>query len=106
LAEHAETDTVRTAHAEYYTELAALLRDQLSGPDQIEVGRRFVAEHENFHAAMSYAIDLDNADLALLLVFNLPTPQVQTGYALQFPVASTFALTGASDHPLYPFAVG
>jgi len=106
LVEHAETDTVRTAHAEYYTELAALLRDQLSGPDQIEVGRRFVAEHENFRAAMSYAIDLDNADLALRLVFNLPTPQVQTGYALQFPVASTFALTGASNHPLYPFAVG
>src|SRR5207253_2423939 len=56
LGEHAETDTVRTAHAEYYTELAALLRDQLSGPDQIEVGRRFVAEHENFHAAMNSAI--------------------------------------------------
>jgi hypothetical protein len=81
-------------------------RTAQSGPDQIDAGRRFVAEHENFQAAMNNAIDLDSADLALRLVVNLPTPQTQTGYTLQLPVASTFALTGASDHPLYPVAVG
>jgi predicted ATPase/class 3 adenylate cyclase len=105
LAEHAETDEVRTRHVEYYIGFAALIRDQMIGPGQVELGKQFVAEHENLLAAMNYSIDMDNADLALRLVYNIPGPRVQSGYTLPVSVEATLSLSGASDHPLYPFAV-
>jgi len=105
LAEHHEYDLVRARHAEYFCDFARGVSEAIFGPDQVEAGRRFSAEHENFVAALNYAIEIDDADLALRLVNNLPETGAQIGYLLQVPVDAVFELTGASDHPLYPYAL-
>jgi predicted ATPase len=105
LAEHAETDPVRTRHVDYYTDFAGSVAEQLTGPGQLEAGRRFVAEHENLLTALHYAIDMDDADRAFHLVANLPAPMNQTGYTLRVPIETTFSLRGASDHALYPYVI-
>ena len=105
LAAHEETDAVRTRHVEHYIGFAEWVRDHIIGPEQVEIAKRFVAEHENLLVALNYAIDMDNADLALRLVYGLPGPRVQSGYTLPVPVERTLLLSGAFDHPLYPNAV-
>jgi predicted ATPase/class 3 adenylate cyclase len=105
LAERAEADVVQRRHAEYFCEYAGVVSDAYFGPDQIDAGRRFEAEHDNIRAALHHAIDSDDADLALRLVYNTPEPGYQIGKALALPVDEVFTLTGASDHPLYPAAL-
>jgi hypothetical protein len=102
LADLNETETLRARHAAYYAEFAGMVFERIRGPDQIEVGRSLAAELENLHAAMNHAIDSDNVDLALRLLFNTPIPGVQVGYGLFLPAEPVLGLTGAPDHPLYP----
>ena len=58
----------RARHAEYFCEFARDVSNRLFGPDQVEASRHFAAEHENFLVALNYAIETDDADLALRLV--------------------------------------
>ena len=106
LAEHEETEILRARHAEYYTELAAMLSADMRGPHQMEAGRRLLAEHENLLAAMNHAIDTDNVDVALrLLRAATGTAGAQVGYELRLPVDPILELTGAFEHPLYPYGL-
>jgi predicted ATPase/class 3 adenylate cyclase len=105
LNEHQETDPVRRRHAEYYVMLADAVSSQIHGPQQIEVGRRLGAEHENLLAAMNFAVDTNDADLALRLLRNIPVGTLQIGYVIDLPVDPVLELPGASEHPLFPFGL-
>jgi predicted ATPase len=100
-----ETDTLRVAHAEYYCDLALTLQEEMEGPQEIEAARCLEAEHENLLAATNHAIDSDNADLALRLLRPVPPPAQQINYELLLPVGAVLSLTGADNHPLYPYAL-
>jgi predicted ATPase/class 3 adenylate cyclase len=104
LAEHDETDALRNRHGECYAEFARKLSGELTGPRQIEAGKRLGTEHENLVAAMNHAIDTDNVDLALRLLLHTPSA-FQIGYVLRLPVDPLFELTGAAEHPLYPYGL-
>jgi predicted ATPase len=105
LAEHHETDQVRVRHAEYYAGFAASVLEQILGPNQIEAGRRFLAERENLETAMTFAVDTDDVDLAFRLLRNRPWGGAQVGYEMRFPVDPILDLTGAAEHPLYAFGL-
>jgi predicted ATPase/class 3 adenylate cyclase len=105
LAEHDETEDLRTRHAEYYTDFAGRVSEEILGPHQIEAGRRLIAEQDNLLTAMNYAIDTDNVDLALRLLRSTPAPLVQVGYEVRVPVDPILELTGALEHPLYAYGL-
>jgi predicted ATPase/class 3 adenylate cyclase len=105
LAEYGETDQVRHRHAEYYCELEAVLADRFEGPEQLDAARRLAAERDNLLAAVNYAVDTADADLALRLVRHGPAVALQAGLALHLPLPAIIELPGASSHDLYPWAV-
>jgi predicted ATPase/class 3 adenylate cyclase len=105
LAEHRETEALRARHADYYTDFAGAVSEEIVGPHQIGAGRRLLAEHENLLAAMNYAIDTDDVDLGLRLLRNTPYPGAQVGYEVRLPREPILGLTGAPEHPLYPFGL-
>ena len=71
LAEAGEEDAVRAAHARYYLGLAEQGEPQLRGPDQIGWLARLSAEHDNFAAALRYAISVRDVPTALRFVAAL-----------------------------------
>jgi len=71
LAEAGEQDQVRAAHAGYFLSLAEEAEPELRGPGQLGWLARLSAEHDNFVAALRYAIDARDAPLALRLVAAL-----------------------------------
>jgi hypothetical protein len=105
LAEYGETDHLRRRHAEYYCQRAAVLGDLLEGLDQLDAARRLAAEQDNLLAAVNYAIDSVDADLALRLVRQFPPAQSQLAFAVYLPVHAVKGLPGATKHDLYPYAV-
>ena len=56
LAEAGEQDQVQAAHAGYFLALAERAAPELRGPDQLDWLARLSAEHDNFAAALRYAI--------------------------------------------------
>jgi hypothetical protein len=65
LADHGETEATHRRHVEHYIDLARGLFEDANGPSQLEAIRRVDAEHENLLAAMAYAVELHDVDLAL-----------------------------------------
>jgi predicted ATPase/class 3 adenylate cyclase len=105
LAEYQETDQLRRRHAEYYCQLEASLWERLGGPEQLHASRRLAAERDNLLAAVNYAVDTTEVDLALRLVRHRPGPGAQLGFALNLPIPVILGLPGATDHDLYPYAL-
>jgi predicted ATPase/class 3 adenylate cyclase len=103
LGDDLEAEPLRVAHAEYFCQLALDAFDRLYGRHQVEAGRQLDTERENLLAAVNYAIDAGNVDLALRLVVNVAYPfqGEQVGLRMIFPVDAVLLLPGASDHPLY-----
>ena len=105
LADLGETDALRAAHAEYFCELTRRLEDQAYGPEQVTVARRVAADYDNLLAAMQHAVDTGDADLALRLVSQQPTPVMQVGPRFVLPVGAALGLPDARNHPLYGYAL-
>jgi predicted ATPase/class 3 adenylate cyclase len=105
LAEHGETEDFRARHADYYVEFMRVTAEEYLGRDQIDAGKRLSAEHENVLAAFAHAIDRDDTDLALRIVRNAPQTGWGVGYPVSLPVEPILGLTGASEHPLYPYGL-
>jgi hypothetical protein len=105
LAEDGETDQLRRRHAEYYCRLEAVLTERRWGREQIDAYRQFAAERDNVMAAVNYAIDTADMDLALRLVRHNPSPVFQLGFALYLPIQVIVDLPGATSHDLYPYAL-
>jgi predicted ATPase/DNA-binding SARP family transcriptional activator len=71
LAESGEQDQVRAAHAGYFLALAEQGEPQLRGPDQVTWLSRLSAEHDNFIAALRYAIGQADTETALRFIGSL-----------------------------------
>ena len=105
LEEWHEVEDVRAAHAEYFCGLGLALRKELTGPNQLAASRRFAAERDNLLACLNHALDCDDVDLGLRLLYAMPHPGVQVGFRLNLPWDGVLGLTGAAGHPLYPFGL-
>jgi predicted ATPase len=103
LAQHGETKVVRRRHAERYYAYSRMLCELFVGPQQPEAMRLLRAEHQNLVAAMAYAVDDGDPDLALRLL-TAPEALAQQLHAYQVPI-DALELQGAADHPLYPRAL-
>ncbi len=102
LAEFGETEAVRDRHAEHYYTCHASLYERPRGPEQPEVVRLLRAETDNLLAAMAYALDTRNVDLALRLL-TAKAGHLGVSAAAFLPV-DALSIDGAVDHPLYPRA--
>jgi predicted ATPase/DNA-binding SARP family transcriptional activator len=60
-----EQPTVRRGHARYFLRLAETAEPELRRSDQLRWMRVLITENENLHAALRFAVDAADADLAL-----------------------------------------
>jgi predicted ATPase/class 3 adenylate cyclase len=108
LAEHHETEDLRARHAHYLIDVSTVYAQEILGPRQLDAGRQLSAEQENLLAAMSYAIDTDDVDVALRLLRNSFYPGgllAPVGYEVRLPVDPALGLSNAAAHPFYPFGL-
>ncbi len=71
LAEAGEEAQVRAAHARYFLDLAEQGEPELRGPAQLDWLGRLSAEHDNFAAALRYAIGARDVAVALRFIAAL-----------------------------------
>jgi predicted ATPase/class 3 adenylate cyclase/Tfp pilus assembly protein PilF len=65
LDESAEAEEVKRGHAEYFLALAEEADPKLQGPDQLEWLRRLEAEHDNMRAALGWALQRGETEVAV-----------------------------------------
>jgi tetratricopeptide (TPR) repeat protein len=105
LAEYGETDQFRRRHADYYCQFEAVLAERLWGREQVDAYGQFAAEWDNVLAAVNYAVDTTDIDLALRLVRHSSPLVAQLSFGLYLPIPVILELPGATSHDLYPFAL-
>jgi predicted ATPase len=71
LTEAGEKDQVRAAHAAFFLAIAEDAEPRLRTAEQLRILDRLHADHDNFSAAIRYAVDHRESELALRLVANL-----------------------------------
>jgi MalT-like TPR region len=99
LAETGETDTLQVRHAGFYADFAAEVTTHIYGPGQVEWGARLARERDNLHAALTYALDIQDVDLAFgLFCPLLPQPAQINEWVIPDPTR-LLELPGADDHP-------
>ena len=99
-----EIEALRARHAEHYAELADAFDDHIYGPEQLAWSKRVTDENDNLVAAMNWAVDTDNADLALRIGANILSG-AQVGRGVVINIEPALGLKGAADHPLYAVAM-
>ncbi len=99
-----EIEALRAGHAEHFAQLADGFDAHAYGPEQLTWSRRVVAESENLVAAMNWAVDTDNADVALRIGAKI-TSSVQLGRGVTILAEPALTLSSAPDHPLYALAL-
>ena len=67
LGKSTEAEEIKRVHAGYFLALAEEARPELRGPDQLEWLERLEAEHDNMRAALSWALERKEAEVALRL---------------------------------------
>jgi predicted ATPase/class 3 adenylate cyclase len=67
LGESAEAEEIKRVHAEYFLTLAEEADPEHRGPDQLEWLERLEAEHDNMRAALSWASERNEVEVALRL---------------------------------------
>ena len=67
LQESAEAEKIKRAHAQYFLTLAEAAHPQLKGANQREWLESLEAEHDNMRAALSWALERTEVELALRL---------------------------------------
>jgi len=67
LGQSAEAEEIKRVHAQYFLTLAEEAYPELKGPDQLEWLERLEAEHDNMRAALSWASERKEVELALRL---------------------------------------
>ena len=67
LQESGEDEEIKRAHAQYFLTLAEVAHPELRGPDQLEWFERLEAEHDNMRAALSWALERKEVEVALRL---------------------------------------
>ena len=85
LEESGEASIVRQRHAEFYVTLAERTRPALQRAGRQSWLRRLKVEHDNFHAALRWIVEQDEADLGLRLGGSLSHFWDQRGYHEEWP---------------------
>ena len=67
LEESGEAEAAKRAHAQHFLALAEEAHPELIGPRDVEWADRLEAEHDNLRAALSWALEQGEAELALRL---------------------------------------
>ncbi len=67
LKESAEAEQIKRTHAQYFLILAEEAYPELKGANQLEWLDRLEAEHDNMRAALSWALELEEAEVAIRL---------------------------------------
>jgi predicted ATPase/class 3 adenylate cyclase len=67
LRQSAEADEIRRVHAQFFLTLAEEAFPEFKGPDQLEWIERLEAEHDNMRAALSWASERKEVEVALRL---------------------------------------
>ena len=80
LEESGEAESMKRSHAEYFLTLAEEAEPELKGPDQVEWLVRLEAEHDNMRAALSWALQQGEAELAIGLGDTLWSFWYRRGY--------------------------
>ncbi|HLN60608.1 MAG TPA: diguanylate cyclase [Symbiobacteriaceae bacterium] len=65
MLETEQAAAVEERHARYYLHLAELLARAVTGPDQVNAFERLSAEHDNLRTALTWAIRIGSAEVAL-----------------------------------------
>jgi predicted ATPase len=102
LDEHGETERLRTAHAAYYARSAEEAVPNLLGPDGLEWERRLTRELDNLRAALTWAIDTQDADTALCLLDMYDARVTDVSVAFSTEAEAAVTIPGASEHPRFP----
>ncbi|MBX6386763.1 MAG: winged helix-turn-helix domain-containing protein [Microbispora sp.] len=97
LAESGGERRVRRAHAEFFARLAETAEPHLRGAEQVEWLARLSAEHDNLSAALRWACEEAETDLALRLVGGLGWYWWLSGHRLEGAQRSAEALALAGD---------
>jgi predicted ATPase/class 3 adenylate cyclase len=99
LAEAGETDVLRARHADYFIDFAASATQHIYGPGQLEWGARLAGEHDNFQAAMAFALASGDVNRAMALLCQTPAFINQADQLVVFDSDAILAIAGASHHP-------
>ena len=96
-----EADAIRDRHARAYLELAEAAEPNLAGDEQREWLERLERENENFRAALIYATERPDTEVALRLVSALWRFWQKRGYLTEARrrADAALALPGARDDP-------
>jgi predicted ATPase/class 3 adenylate cyclase len=65
LGESEEAEEIKRAHAQYFLALAEEAYPELKGPEQLEWLERLEAEHDNMRAALTWALERKEVEVAL-----------------------------------------
>lgn len=101
LAAAGETDAIRDRHARAYLDLAETAEPNLAGDEQRDWLERLERENENFRAALIYATERPETEVALRLVSSLWRFWQKRGYLTEARrrADAALALPGARDDP-------
>ncbi len=108
LAAAGDTETLRAHHARYYTRFAEGAASYLAGPDEIAWARQLAREADNLHAALAWALDHHDVDLALRLTGLCDAHNVsftEIGRAMRASAEIALQIPNAARHPVYPSVV-
>ena len=107
LAERGEEAAIRARHAAWFVELAERADVDVRGPDEAEAVALLEAELANLRTAHRWALEHEEADLALRQVAAL---YVYARFRLRDEVFTwaeqATQLPTAADHPLHPMVMG
>lgn len=107
LTEHGEADTVRSAHAHHFANVAEAAGAAITGPDEGPWADRLSRELDNLRTAHRWAVDAGDAGLALRLSASL-SYYGDWWLIDEIPrwAEEAAALPGVAGHRLLPWAYG
>jgi predicted ATPase/class 3 adenylate cyclase len=105
LADAGETQTFVTRHAEFFASFSERAGVALRGPDEGAWSKRVEADLENLRLALTWAIEADEADLALRVVAGLALSAYGVGCPFGDTALEAAELERARGHPLRPMAL-
>jgi len=102
-------DRLHTAHAVYYAGFGEVAIANATGPEGIEWERRLEQELDNIGAALTWAVETQDADTAVRLLAMWDKPYFGTEATLRATLRwasdAVVGIPGASEHPRYSAAL-
>jgi tetratricopeptide (TPR) repeat protein len=101
-------DRLRTQHAVYYAGFGEVAIANVTGPEGIEWERRLERELDNIGAALTWAVETQDADTAVRLLAmwdGYLGTETTLRATLHWAAETVVAIPGASEHPKYPAAL-